>query len=500
MPSVETISGSGSFDGDTLVSFSYSEDATPLGPENLDGGTGQVTAQLVARVVRNGRRKVSINNTAVLTDEDYGSITFDVKKLSFNEGLVSVIGNTIQSKLDVDRTAQPQGSDASGYNLYEAILHYCQLVDVVPSFESGLQAKLEAIDVDFIGWQGNVWEHLKMLCAAQPIDPDDNTLLEMYIKDDELWFREGLKNNIDTSDIISNESVEIDVFDAAQEVSIFKYNTDYRANSLIRQQNIDTLQYANLENVSIVDSFQVDANEKITRRILVNASLESIEQPIAVGTIAFPVTYSQYVIVGNDNLPITPAQWNAMGGSVSVSITENPNEIEVTIIGANDKELAPFSVGVESAGGDDYPAFYLIGTGVFFEKEEFTVYTGAPSAEEISATTIDNPFITSDRTLWDRGMAAARSLCGPSIVLNQDIPVGLQFGEAVGSIVDSFDSKFRVSSTVFNQNGVSISGEAYVKFSDFNQTWAGATIEDFNTTFANMNFNEFSVVPISRSE
>lgn len=497
MPSVQTVSGSGDFKDATIISFSYSEDATPISAANLDGGTGQVTAQMVADTTTRGSR-VAINNEALLSDEEYGDVNFTIKKLSFNNDLVSMVGETIQAKMDVERTALPQGSDAGGYNLYEAILYYCFLVDITPNFEPGLQAKLEAIDVDFVGWQGNVWEHLKMLCAASYIDSDDNSFLEMYIVNDELWFRQGAQNQLDTTDLIAQESIEIDAYDAAQSVKVFKYNTDYRANSLIRQQNLEAQNFANLELVSIVDSFQVQANETITRRVLVNASLESVEQPIAVQTIAFPVTYSQYVIVGKDGLPLTPAQWNGQGGSMSISLTENPNEIEITIVGANYPLLEPFRIGVESSGGQEYPAFYVRGTGVFFDKTEHVIYTGAPASERQEATTIDNPFIVNDRILWSKGVKIAQELTGPNFLLNQDIPSGLGFGTATGSIVSAFDSKFRIKSTNFNQSGVGIQGKSYVTFADFNSVWAGESISDFNTSMSNIIFNEFSIIALAK--
>lgn len=497
MPSIETISGSGSFDGATLISFSYSEDASPLGPEDLNGGTGQVTAQLVDNEGKRGSR-IAINNNVNLIDEEFGSINFDIKKVSINEGLVSIVGDTVQSKLDIDVTAPPYGSDAGGYTLATAIVDYCALAGVVPNFEAGLEAKLDLIDVDFIGWQGNLWEHLKMLCAAQPVDPDDNTLLEMYIDNDELWFREGLLNSINTDRTIVSKSLSIDVFNAAQTVNIVKYETDYRAFSLVQQQGVEAFDWANTDNVSIFDSFQVNANEKITRRVKINASLESVEQPIAVQTISLPVTYGQYVIVGKDSLPLTAAQWTGQGGSVTVSLTDTPNEIEITVVGANYPELEPFSIGVEDSGSEQYPAFYVTGTGVFFEKKEYTIYTGAPEGEDVNATTIDNPFITSDRVLWDRGAAAARSLCGPSVVLTEDVVSGFEFGSTTGAIVDAFDTKFRVNKTTFNQNGISLTGEMYAKFSDFDSVWSGATFADFNTEYSGLSFNEFAVIPLTR--
>jgi hypothetical protein len=66
-------------------------------------------------------------------------------------------------------------------------------------------------------------------------------------------------------------------------------------------------------------------------------------------------------------------------------------------------------------------------------------------------------------------------------------------------MVEAMDSKFRIISTTFNQSGVSITGKAHVTFKDFQDTWSGATFANFNTAMAGLSFNEFSVVPLSRS-
>lgn len=496
MPSVQTVSGSGNFKDASLISFSYSEDATPVSPAELNGGTGQVTAQLVSDDTTRGTR-IAINNEASLSDEDYGDINFTIKRLSINEGLVTLTGETLQAKLDVNITAPPYGSDAGGYTLATAITDYCGLVGVDVNFEAGLLAKIELIDVDFMGWSGNLWEHLKMLCAAYPIDADGN-FMEMYITGNQLWVRQAVSTTLDTAGIISSESIEIDNYDAAQTVTLAKYSTDYRQYDLIRQQGIENQNFANLDLVSITDSFQVKANEKITRRILVNASLEYVENPIAVQSISFPVTASQYVIVGKDDVPLTPSQWYSQGGAVDVSLTENPNEIEITITGANYPELEPFKIGVESSGGQDYPAFYLIGTGVFFERTEHTIYTGAPATDDASATLIDNPFIVNDEVFWHSASKIAAELCGPKFILSQSIPSGVQFGVATGSIVGAFDAKFRIDKSSFSQSEVSIQGSSYMTFDDFNAVWDGATLEDVSISMDGMSYNEFNIVALTR--
>lgn len=499
MPSLQTVSGSGNFKDATLISFSYSEDATPSDPYKLDGGTGQVNASVVGNEAPKGSR-IAINNEVRLSDEIYGDVSFNVRQVSINENLVSVVGDTVQAKLNVERTAPPYGSDAGGYTLATAIYDYCALAGVTPNFEAGLEAKLDLIDVDFIGWQGNVWEYLKMLCAACPID-EDNGLLEMYIQDDQLWFRQGLSFELDNARQIGSESITINSFDGAQQVTVAKYATDYRADSVVRQQGAENAGFANLENVSITDSMQVSANERIVRRVAINASLESVNQPVPVASIT-SLPYSgvtgEYVIVGKDGLPIQPAQWESQGGSLAVRLTENPNEIELEIVGANFPELEPFRIGVESSGDEEYPALYITGTGVFFEKSEHTIYTGARADTDVNAPQIDNPFITDDNKLWTRGVAAAQAIAGPSYQLNQEMPSGVTFGQSVGAVVSSNDSKFRITSISYSHTGASLTGKQHVTFADFNTAWDGETFDDFNTAMDGLSFDEFSVIPLSK--
>lgn len=500
MTSLTRVTGSGNFKDASLISFSYSEDASPVDPYGLNGGTGQVTASVVAEQDARGTR-VAINNLVELSDEEFGDVSFTVRKVSINENLATVVGETIQSKLNVERTARPQGSDAGGYTLASVIYDYCALCDVVPNFEPGLEAKLDLINVDFIGWQGNVWEYLKMLCAACPIDEDDNTLLEMYVQNDELWFREGLTSPVGLSRYDSDESVEIDSYDAAQEVTVYKYATQYKADALIRQEGAENSGFANLENVSITDSMQVSANEKIVRRVKVNASLETVNQPVPVFSItSVPYTgvTGEYVIVGKDGLPIQPSQWLAQGGLLEVGITENPNEIEITIVGANFPDLEPFRIGVEASDGQDYPALYITGTGVFFERTQHTLLTGAAPSTNVSAPSIDNPFITDDNKLWTRGVAAGQAIAGPKYQLNQSIARGGEFGSLIGSTISAFDTKFRVTSASFSQSGTTITANRHVTFADFDAAWDGTTFAQFNDIMDGISFDEFSIVPLSK--
>ena len=544
MPTLRMVAGSGRFAPDGLISFSYSEDATPSNPQDLNGGSGQVNAVVQADEGPYGSR-LTIENQAQLVDEDYGTLNFTIKQVSQNEGAATIVGSTVQAALDVDRTAGPYGSNGSGYNLYEAILYYCTLVDIYRSlgnvanfaslpatpnqydayitsntgkmyvfigtqwlekvnkvnFATGLQTKLEAINVDFIGWKGNVWEHLKMLCAAVPIDSDGG-LLEMYFVGDSLWFRQGLQTILLHEETQSSDSISIESFDSAKEIAIYNYNTSYASSSLIRQLDAGYGPYAGNDRVSITDSIQVEAGETLVKRISVNCSLESVNQPVNVASItSIPYTGStgEYVIVGKDNIPIQPSQWAAQGGRLTVAITDNPNEIEITLVGPANETLSPYRIGVESSGDVDYPAFYVTGTGVFFDKREYKLLTGAPDSATSSATTIDNPFITNLNYMYSRGVPAAQELCGPRYNLRKTLATGVVFGQAPGAIIEDYETKFRVKSVDFSENEISINASAYVTFADFNAAWGAATFTTFNSEMTDINFTEFTIIPMHRS-
>lgn len=525
---ITNASGSGKIQDNSLISFSYSEDVTSLEPSNLDGGVGQVSFTGVA--VKEDKvgnthpsSKLLINNSIVLSDTELGSVQFQAQSLALNNEVVTVTGSTIHERLNVDKTAGPHGG--TGATLWTAIIYYSSLVNVVPQISSGLQATLDAIPVNFIGWQGNVWEHLKMLCAAVSLSDTDNIGLEMFIDNDTLVFRQALTNQIDLTENIKDISLTIDSTDISQRISLVKYNTVYGVNRVIAEEDRGDLTAAT-RNVTIDDRMQVDAGETLVKRFKVNASLESVNQPTcvsAITTLPYPLEggFGEYVVVGSDDLPILPAQWIGQGGSLTVSVTENPNEIELVIVAppAPSLELAddpgvltfaPYKIGVESSGTEEYPALYLTGTGVFFERETKDFITGASqdyTAKE-DATEIDNPFFIRDHDISTRGVAAAQAECGPQIQLALSVDSGVQFGSTIGSMFDYESNKYRLSSIQFSDSDIAITATGCARFSDFNSIWSGKTFANFTSialdpaTYPNeaLTFNEFSSIPLMEAQ
>lgn len=526
---VVSTSGNGSFVKDSLISFSYQEDITSLEPSNIEGGTGQVNFSVEAINddavgFTKPNSKLLINNQMALVDSDNGTVSFQVKTVSVSDGdVVSVTGDTISAKLNAVKTAKPFPHQGSDYTVKAALDYYCSLVGITPVYDDNFDIDLDAVERQFMGWKANVWEQLKLLCAGVCASDTDGVGIEMYVDNGELHFRRALSTVNSTAHKSISQTVSIDASEAAKSVDVVNYNTYYAQNSVIYPEQL----FADGESVgtgfkaSISDSMQVEAGQTITKRFPMAVTLESINQPIAVETITplpYDGTVGKYVIVGSDNLPVMPAQWIGEGGKVVVSLTDVPNEIEVTVTGPkaeslptaaneNVKTLAPYKIGIETSDGVDYPAFYITGTGVFYNKQTVNFLTGASeniTTVDESPTSVDNIFITTPHDLSAKGVAAAQKICGPQISLSRSIDGVEGFGTLIGSTEYVESNRFRVKTANYTESDISLTYSNYVSFADFNAKWVDRDIEDFNTTALKpaehplnaLAFNEFTVIPL----
>jgi hypothetical protein len=504
--------GNGSIKPESIFSYSYSEEVTSISPAESKGGTGQLTFSAVAEP----DSLLLVNNTLTLTDTERGSVSGQVKSIALNNGVVNITADTIMSRLNVFRTAGPVGGPAeTPATLLEAINYYCSLVSVTPAFDDELDETLDTIPVNFIGWNGNVWEYLKMLCSAVSASLVDDIPIEMYVANNQLRFRLAMQNPTDFSGTDSELSLSVDAFDAAQSVGVNFYDTSYGLDKVVYEVSnyAEGADPKTTFKSSINDSMQVDAGETLTKRFVIDASLESVNQPVPVETITRfpPAPYlgatGEYVVVGNDDLPIQPSEWIALGGKLTISITENPNEIEVTIVAPDSLTMptaenpttevtnAPYKIGVELG---EYPAFWVTGTGVFFNKREKKFLTGAGDiyTSDQEGATVDNPFISDLHTLSNRGVAAAQFYCGPRLAVNRTVVSGYSFGDLIGVTEKVNDVRFRYESADFNASETRLTGQAFTTITEFNETLVGKTFTQFNTAFTNLKFNEFTVKPL----
>lgn len=531
---LENVSGNGTVAPNSVFNYSYSEEVSSLDPSTISGATSQISVSAIAveseATDPHADSKLLINNEMIFTDSIAGEVSFRVRNISKNLSSLSITGDTIQSRLNVERIAMPHGG--SGANLFTAVNYYCSLVGIEPVIDLAFEEEMQAVPVNFMGWKGIVWDKLKELCAGFSVSTTDNVGMEMAIEGADLVFRKANQTPISVTRALSGESINVESFDTAKSVKVFNYNTEYGVNKVFYElSNFDKPKENEQKfQSSISDSMQVEPGETLRKRFNVNATFVSVNQPKCVEQIdrTPPAPYEgssvkkgEYVIVGIDDLPIKPAQWDSNGGSLTVELVDEngeplpPGEIELVIKApklsglpkAEDPDqiaYAPYKIGVESSGEEDYPALWLTGTGVFFEKKEKIFLTGSSDeyTSDAQAATVDNIFITNKLNASSRGIAAAQANCGPRVKLNQELSGDFTFSEGIGSMQTVGLNKYRINSASFSESSISIASSPYLTFAEWDEIWTGLDFSDFNTLLdpplapeEALRFNEFSIVP-----
>jgi hypothetical protein len=261
------VSGNGSIQPNSIYTYSYSEEVTSLEPSQISGATSQVNVSAISVDTEASNphtdSKLLINNEMALDSDDYGSVNFRVRGVSKNLNTVFIIGDTIQSRLNVERTAEP--ICGPGATLLSAIIYYCELVDIVPVSEEDFADEMDAIPVNFLGWTSVLWDKLKELCAGFSASATENVGIEMIIVDNELVIRKAKQSRINLQRNLANESINIESFDSAASVTVFNYNTSYGEDKVF--YSLSNFEEATPREErfqsSIDDSMQVNAGETL---------------------------------------------------------------------------------------------------------------------------------------------------------------------------------------------------------------------------------------------
>jgi hypothetical protein len=601
-----SITGSGKILDDSLINYSYREDASSLDPSSIDGGVSQVSISAIEVTPdkvgnTHPNSKLMINNAVTLVDSTKGSIDLTIDKVSTNDsGVVSFSGSTAQRRLNVIKKAA-----AFSGTLKAAIEYYCSLCGVTPTyFNSTISSALGAENVNFIGWEDNVWSKLKELTSAYITF--GGLKIEIIANQSSITIKQALTTAFDSANRTSF-SQEVNTTDSARTVDVNYYLTSYAQNKPVFDiSNYDTPASSTDKKFlsTIADSMQVDAGATLKKRVKIDATLTSVNQPNCVakisqipysggsgnvsgatsvgstpvatwyvntdsslnikytagqtvtvssdnnvyfnitltvavgGTNSFTAYYNygtnigtqnvtdgkfvtntigEYAVVGSDGLVIQPSQWIGQGGSLTVALTDVADEIELTIVAPkalslptsrdpNKASYGPYKIGVESSGDTDYPAIWITGTGVFFQKKTMNFITGAGDAvtSKTSGPTIDNIFINRASSASTIGVIAAQQLCGPDISISMDIADTLQFGALTGAVYPINSNEFRLVSVDHSYDKVSVTGKMAAQISDFNTKWTGRSFSTFTSTALSgstypndaLKFNEFTVIPL----
>lgn len=164
---------------------------------------------------------------------------------------------------------------------------------------------------------------------------------------------------------------------------------------------------------------------------------------------------SKYCVVGKDNKPITPAQWYAEGGSVSVELGDEPNQLKVRVTGMDNQRLAPFRLA-ESDGQNDYQSLRIFADVYLYEEKTLNFQTGYTTKTE--PVKIDSKFITTLDEAYEACVYAAQSAFGYTCKLDWTGSVPLN--EAYTDVVYDFTRPNILASDVTAFTGVPLPKKA----------------------------------------
>lgn len=512
-----------------VITYSYSEDSTPVIPGDSSGGVGALS---FTAIDDNDSSFLFYGDDVNLSDDVNGSITGRIDSISSDENVINFNGVSSLIRLNIIRKV----SYSKGHvgEIIEKILNTAGIYSgySINSDIYGTPAKCPE-------YTGDLWVLLKQLSAVYDF--------EIALIDDVITFRKLRQATVDNLSNYSN-NWSISGATKAQSISVNYYNyTDYSTEHCVYPTVSGWT-----EDTAI---YQVDANKTFNVDLKLGVYLASVTQPEAADFVSKTNKTSVYSISGNDGIGIKAQQWTDAGGSLTVTIDENDSSIlHLEIVGADLAQYSPFRVAVSAGTSDYYSSLRITGTGLGFEKKTISVSTGLTEDDtsNVVGATIDNVLISTIDQAYDAGRRAIVPYGMPKInysfssnritnfvqsvkrfvskfffqydasigsvsfstldtslgsssfatldkslsssVINNE-PLQL-FGNVAGARVRFRDSWFRTRSATITPTSVDVSTDWDTMFSDVNTINTGKTFTNFNGIFTNMTFTDFHLSPL----
>lgn len=511
-----------------ISTYSVQEDATTLDASTFEGGAGQVTFEV--QDFKDSHE--SLGRVVNLSDGSRGKFQAIVQAVSGVDGSLTLTGDSVISRLNMWTSVPPFQGTLEAY-----VITLVGRAGWPPGLAGyRVDPSIANRPVVAPGFVGNLWDHLKMFLVSQQVE-----MAQVY---NHIVVRPPRTIEAYRERTIS-ESYSLDNQSTAQQVEITYYN--HRWGGLLEFYPTTT---------EDAQPLVVDANQTLVQDFRVEGSLLSVNQPTVqafVNNTSYEGTPGVYSVAGNDGLPVTPAQWVAKGGGLSVEIAEDPSVIRVTVTGADIPNLAPFRIAMTAGTGSYYNSLHITGTGTTWNKQVLTLTTGAPlsATGESVGVTVDNPYIDTLAQAYTTGLIVAGAFSGPRFEVNgstkslnrpdednavisstfadynaarpgqtfaafnaewdgstfesfnnywveqaQDRFSNQLFGQGVGARLRRGDAYFRIANTTTDPSTVAYTARLDTIIGDFNTALAGKTFNDFNNIHAWKTFGEFAPVPL----
>lgn len=313
--------------------------------------------------------------------------------------------------------------------LGNAFEYYLSLANITTGFQ--VDPSIAANPVVFPGWSGELWYNLKQLAMA--VDCDISLVSGIILL-------RTIRDRVATRGRDIERSFNVGGGTLAQNVEVYQYN-----NRVIT----DELVYPPGGWSEEVTTINVNAGETVEEVLQLSASVSNIQQPVMQTFVSqLHDSSSVFTVVGDDGLPITPAAWNANGGSLRVEINPDTTSLTVYITAPvnlpnkSGEEIGVYGVALSSDDSTGrYSTLRIVGSGVAFNKEVVRVPTGVTDSETATevGVTIDNPFLSSRDQVYTAGLRAVRGYNGSAMSISGSVVAINQLGDTGELVLASYE-------------------------------------------------------------
>lgn len=523
--------GNGHFQGaeTNLAGYSATEDATPIDASDSSGGTG--TANFT--VSEDGRADGTIllrGDTIEVEDGSNGRTQGLVSSVDGSKGEATIGSSSRLNALVVD-CLMPSftGTLEAAFRAYLAVGGVVSGIVVSPEIASR--------EVAYPAWTGNLWDHLKKLCAAEQV--------EISLVSSNVVLRPLRGRIVET---VKNEDERWSVSDGAlaQNIEIYYYNNKFNSSALL---------YPDDQNSPDTSVIQVGEGETSVTEVKIAASIRGIQQPQAVDFV--PQYYtglsSVYSVLDGKDVPLPVSEWYGAGGNITVVAGEDLQSLIITVTGPNLVERGPFKIAGAVLENEAYSSLRIVGSAIETSKTLLTLPTGMPASRtgQVVGITVDNPFISSITQAYTCGLIVAGKFAGAqqelsvsaTVVNRKDAPGSVRYplfsefnaewstktfaqfnaahtadtfddltAEYFAKVADTFENQafgnvagarvrfreafYRIRSSTITHDIISYSAERDTLFEDFNSVWSGETFTAFNSRMSGKTFEDFGVIPL----
>lgn len=402
-------------DGKIVQGSTYriTESSMPLAGGDSSGAVGTISLNMREQ----DGSPLMLEKSIEFVDTNRGSTVGTVREVQEARAAEMPWNITADTRLG-DFNIEVQAQPFSG-RLEAGFRYYCALANI----DSGIIVDPLIADrpVNFIGWNGNLWAHMKMMATG--LGADLNVVSNNVVLRPVRLFT-----------ALSNREVDAQVSYTGKQLALKQevvwYGTEHKPNGLIYPPGGWTRE---------VRILSVNAGETVETVVDTDSSITSIQQPVCLAVVPPEhASSSVYTVVGDDNIVIQPAQWAAYGGSLSVTISEDTRQLIVKIVGAsgiyqiNGNPMKTYRIALTAGTSDStYSTLRIVGDSVALNKASITIPTGVEpwrTGQEF-APTIDNPFLNNLDDAYSAGTRGASRHSGKVVTMSANVTAVNRRGE-----------------------------------------------------------------------